>query len=56
MADSNNLRDNLESYINAFSANAREIFEKYDFNVQIDKLNDNNLFGKKLFGHQILLE
>ena len=43
MADSNNLRDNLESYINSFSANAREIFEKYDFNVQIDKLNDNNL-------------
>jgi len=43
MADSNNLRDNLESYINSFSANAREIFEKYDFNSQIDKLNDNNL-------------
>lgn len=43
MADSNNLRDNLESYINAFSSNAREIFEKYDFNAQIDKLNDNNL-------------
>ena len=43
MADSNNLRDNLESYINSFSSNAREIFEKYDFNVQIDKLNDNNL-------------
>ena len=43
MADSNNLRDNLESYINSFSANAREIFEKYDFNAQIDKLNDNNL-------------
>lgn len=43
MADSNNLRDNLESYINSFSQNAREIFEKYDFNSQIDKLNDNNL-------------
>lgn len=43
MADSNNLRDNLESYINSFSENAREIFEKYDFNSQIDKLNDNNL-------------
>lgn len=43
MADSNNLRDNLESYINSFSANAREIFEKYDFNAQVDKLNDNNL-------------
>lgn len=43
MADSNNLRDNLESYINSFSENTREIFEKYDFNVQIDKLNESNL-------------
>jgi type I restriction enzyme M protein len=41
--DSNNIKDNLESYINSFSANAREIFEKYEFNTQIDKLNDNNL-------------
>lgn len=43
MADPNNVRDNLESYINSFSANAREIFEKYEFDKQIDKLNDNNL-------------
>jgi type I restriction enzyme M protein len=41
--DSNNIKDNLESYVNSFSANAREIFEKYEFNTQIDKLNDNNL-------------
>ena len=31
MADSNNIRDNLESYITSFSANAREVFEKYEF-------------------------
>lgn len=43
MADPNNIRDNLESYITSFSANAREIFEKYEFDKQLDKLNDNNL-------------
>lgn len=43
MADPNNIRDNLDSYINSFSDNAREIFEKYDFSAQIDKLNENNL-------------
>ena len=43
MADSNNLRDNLESYITSFSANAREVFEKYEFDKQLDKLNENNL-------------
>ena len=43
MSDPNNMRENLESYINDFSPNAREIFEKYEFNIQIDKLNDANL-------------
>lgn len=43
MSDPNNIRENLESYINDFSPNAREIFEKYEFAVQIDKLNDANL-------------
>lgn len=43
MSDPNNIRENLESYINDFSANAREIFEKYEFSVQIDKLNEANL-------------
>ena len=43
MADANNLEDNLDSYINAFSANAREIFEKYDFSAQISKLADAKL-------------
>lgn len=43
MADPNNIADNLESYINNFSANAREIFEKYEFSKLIEKLNENNL-------------
>ena len=43
MSDPNNIRENLESYINDFSPNAREIFEKYEFAVQIDKLNEANL-------------
>ena len=43
MADSNNIADNLKSYINDFSTNTREIFEKYDFENQIDKLSDNDL-------------
>jgi type I restriction enzyme M protein len=43
MSDPNNIRENLESYINDFSPNAREIFEKYEFATQIDKLNEANL-------------
>ena len=43
MSDPNNIRENLESYINDFSPNAREIFEKYEFTTQIDKLNESNL-------------
>ncbi len=43
MADANNIRENLESYINHFSPNAREIFEKYKFTEQIDALNEANL-------------
>lgn len=43
MSDANNISENLDSYINDFSENAREIFEKYKFSEQIDALNDNNL-------------
>lgn len=43
MSDPNNIRENIDSYINDFSPNAREIFEKYEFSVQIDKLNEANL-------------
>lgn len=43
MADANNIRENLDSYINDFSENAREIFEKYEFAIQVDKLNESDL-------------
>lgn len=43
LADPNNLLQNLENYIQGFSANSREVFEKYKFTEQIQFLNDNNL-------------
>ena len=43
MGDANNIKSNLDSYINDFSANAREIFEKYEFFAQIDKLEETDL-------------
>ena len=43
MGDANNIKANIESYIQDFSPNAREIFEKYDFFTQIDKLEEIDL-------------
>ncbi|MBU1668606.1 type I restriction-modification system subunit M [bacterium] len=43
LSDAGNIAENLESYIHAFSPNALEIFEKYDFALQIEKLSENNL-------------
>lgn len=42
-ADPNNLRHNLENYIADFSANARDIFERYKFNEQLAYLDESNL-------------
>ena len=42
-ADPNNLRANLESYISDFSANARDIFERYKFTEQLAYLDESNL-------------
>ena len=41
--DSANLAVNLKSYINAFSPNARDVFERYQFFEQIDRLQAANL-------------
>ena len=41
--DPGNLAANLKSYINAFSPNARDIFERYQFFEQIDRLQAANL-------------
>lgn len=41
--DPSHIKANLIAYVNAFSDNARDIFERYDFFKQIEKLDDNNL-------------
>ncbi len=41
--DSSNIRANLTAYVAGFSANARDIFERYEFQAQIDKLDNANL-------------
>ena len=41
--DTTNLKANLLSYIDGFSSNVRDIFEKYDFSAQLAKLDENDL-------------
>lgn len=43
LADPNNIRKNLEAYIGSFSENVRDVFERYDFLKQIEKLDEANL-------------
>jgi type I restriction enzyme M protein len=41
--DSSNLKANLVSYIEGFSPNVRDIFERYEFSAQLGKLDENDL-------------
>ncbi|MGY4858263.1 type I restriction-modification system subunit M [Cryobacterium sp. AP23] len=41
--DPANVRANLLNYIDGFSANVRDIFDRYDFAAQIAKLDENGL-------------
>lgn len=43
IADPNNIATNLRNYINGFSEDAREIIEQFEFENQINKMDDNNL-------------
>ena len=43
LSDPNNIKENLESYINSFSENARDIFEHYKFNEIIERLEEAGL-------------
>lgn len=43
IADPNNIAFNLRNYINGFSEDAREIIEQFEFENQINKMDDNNL-------------
>lgn len=42
LADPNHIKDNIRDYITGFSPNAREIMERFDFDTQIDKLDEKN--------------
>jgi type I restriction enzyme M protein len=43
LGDPAHIKANLSAYVNAFSENARDIFERYDFPKQIEKLDNSNL-------------
>lgn len=43
LSDADNIADNLRDYINGFSTTARDIMEYFEFDKQIDKMNDNDL-------------
>ncbi len=41
--DPANVRANLVDYVNGFSENIREVFDRYDFAAQLHKLDENDL-------------
>lgn len=43
MGDQDNIRENLFSYIQAFSDDVRDIFECFDFHTQVERLSKANL-------------
>ena len=43
LGDPAHIKANLTAYIHGFSENSRDIFERYDFLKQIEKLDENNL-------------
>ena len=43
LGDPDNVAGNLRNYIARFSESARDIVEKFNFDVQIDRLDDHNL-------------
>ncbi|MDJ0744759.1 MAG: class I SAM-dependent DNA methyltransferase [Xenococcaceae cyanobacterium MO_167.B27] len=42
LGDSEGIADNLRAYINGFSPRARDIFEKFEFETEIQKLDESN--------------
>jgi type I restriction enzyme M protein len=43
MGDQDNIAQNLYTYIQGFSASVRDIFERFDFVAQVDRLSKNKL-------------
>ncbi|MFN8469366.1 MAG: class I SAM-dependent DNA methyltransferase [Caldilineaceae bacterium] len=46
LADPSNIKANVSGYVAGFSDNARDIFERYDFGVRLDKLDSADLLYK----------
>lgn len=42
LGDADGIASNLRAYINGFSPRARDIFEKFDFDTEIQKLDESN--------------
>jgi type I restriction-modification system DNA methylase subunit len=43
MGDQDHIRENLFAYVQGFSPSVRDIFERFDFSTQIDRLAKNGL-------------
>jgi type I restriction enzyme M protein len=43
LGDPNNLKANLQSYLNGFSPTVRDVFERYEFETQISRLDESDL-------------
>lgn len=43
LSDADNIADNLRDYINGFSKTARDIMDHFDFDRQIEKMDNNDL-------------
>ena len=43
LGDPNNLKANLQAYVAGFSPNVRDVFERYDFDTQIGRLDEADL-------------
>jgi type I restriction enzyme M protein len=43
MGDPANLKQNILSYVEGFSPNVRDVFERYDFATQVNKLDESDL-------------
>ncbi len=43
MGDPANLKQNLQAYVAGFSPNVRDVFERYDFETQLNKLDEADL-------------
>ena len=43
MGDADNIGENLRSYVQAFSPAVRDIFESFEFHLQVDRLEKANL-------------